>query len=484
MEKLNKSICKDYKEYPERIMQFGEGNFLRAFVDWIIDKMNREKDFNSGVVVVGPRSSDRIYKLNEQDGLYTLLLNGVEKGKEISEKNVINSITRGLNTYRDYDEYLKIAENPDMRFIISNTTEAGIAFNENDRLEDRPQESFPGKLTAWLYHRYKTFDGDMKKGLFILPCELIDKNGENLKNIVLKYVELWNLGEGFKDWINKANIFYNTLVDRIVPGYPKGTASEIEKELGYKDSFLVEGEIFHLWVIEGPKKIKYEFPADKIGLNVLFTEDLTPYRERKVRILNGAHTSMVPVSYLYGIDTVKESVEDETIGKFVKSVIFDEIIPTLDLPEEELFDFAEDVLDRFRNPFIKHYLMSISLNSMSKFETRILPSILEYKNRQNKLPKKLVFSLASLIYFYRGDRNGESINLSDDPEILEMYKNLWNNYDGSDENLQSIVKTVLGSVDLWKIDLNSIVGLNEKVTKDLTSIVRKGMKEAVREILR
>lgn len=480
---LNKSTYKDYKSYPERIIQFGEGNFLRAFVDWIVDKMNKELDFNTGVLVIQPRNSDRVYKLNEQDGLYTLFLNGIEKGQVIREKHVINSITRGLNTYKEYDEYLKSAENPEMRFVISNTTEAGIAFNENDRLEDRPQETFPGKLTAWLYHRYKTFNGDMTKGLLILPCELIDKNGESLKNVILKYIEVWELEDGFKDWINNANVFYNTLVDRIVPGYPKETALDIENELGYKDSFLVEGEIFHLWVIEGPKEIKDKFPADKIGLNVLFVDDLTPYRERKVRILNGAHTTMVPVSYLYGIDTVKESLEDETIGKFIKSAIFDEIIPTLDLPEAELLDFAEAVLDRFRNPFIKHYLMSISLNSMSKFETRVLPSILEYKNRKNELPQKLVFSLASLIYFYKGDRNGEKINLSDNPEILEVYNELWSKYDGSDEYLKHIVETILGMKDFWKMDLNEIEGLKDEVSYYLTKIAKKGISNALEEVM-
>lgn len=483
MAKLSKSNCADYKIYPERILQFGDGNFLRAFVDWIVDRMNKETGFNSGVVVVGPRSSDKVYNINDQDGLYTLLINGIEKGEIKQECSLINCITRAFNTYRDYDEYLKTAENPDMRFVISNTTEAGIVYNDKDRLEDRPQTSFPGKLTAWLYHRYKTFNGDMTKGLLILPCELIDKNGEKLKEIINNYAEDWELEKEFINWINNANIFYNTLVDRIVPGYPKEKAKELEKELGYEDKYLVEGEYFHLWVIEGPKEIKEEFPADKIGLNVLFVDDLTPYRTRKVRILNGAHTSMVPVSYLYGIDTVKESVEDEVIGKYIESVIYDEIVPTLDLPEEELLDFSAAVLDRFGNPFIKHYLMSISLNSMSKFQTRVLPSILEYIDIRSAMPAKLLFALASLIYFYRGERDGEEIKLSDNPEFLNMYKKLWDDYDGSDENLESIAETVLGLVDLWKIDLNTIEGLKEEVTKHLIGIKNKGINEAVKGIL-
>ncbi|HLR34429.1 MAG TPA: tagaturonate reductase [Tissierellales bacterium] len=483
MKKLKRTIDSNLKLYPERILQFGDGNFLRAFADWVIYKMNKEADFNSGIVVVSPRNNENIYKINEQDGLYTLLINGVEKGELKKDTMMVDSITRAFNTYRDYDEYLKTAENPDMRFIISNTTEAGIEYINNDKLDDRPQVSFPGKLTAWLYHRYKMFNGDMEKGMLILPCELIDKNGENLKSIVLKYAKDWGLEDGFVSWINEANIFYNTLVDRIVPGYPKENAEKIQKELGYEDEYLVEAEWFHLWVIEGPEEITKEFPADEIGLNVIFVDDLTAYRERKVRILNGAHTSMVPVAYLYGIDTVRESVENEVIGKYMNGVIFEEIIPTLDLPEEELKDFAESVLDRFRNPFIKHYLISISLNSMSKFETRVLPSLLEYHKRKEVLPERLVFSLASLIYFYKGDRNGEKIDLNDNENILKTYEKLWGKYDGSDERLKDIVKTVLALEDLWNINLNDIEGMTERVYYYLNRLINLGMKESIKEVI-
>lgn len=483
MSKLDRSRDNSLKVYPERILQFGDGNFLRAFADWVIYKMNKEAGFDSGVVVVGPRSNEKVYKINDQEGLYTLLINGIEKGELKQETILVDSITRAFNTYRDYDEYLKTAENPDMRFVISNTTEAGIEYIKEDKLEDRPQKSFPGKLTAWLYHRYKTFNGDKDKGMLVLPCELIDKNGDKLREIILDYAKDWNLEEDFSSWIKEANTFYNTLVDRIVPGYPKETAGKVEEKLGYKDDYLVEAEWFHLWVIEGPKEIAQEFPAEEVGLNVLFVDDLTAYRERKVRILNGAHTSMVPVSYLYGIDTVRESVEDEIIGRFMDGVIFKEIVPTLDLPEEELKEFAESVLDRFRNPFIKHYLISISLNSMSKFETRVLPSLLEYHKRKEVLPERLVFSLASLIYFYKGDRQGEEIELSDDKEILDLYKKLWGNYDGSDQALEEIVRAILSLEKLWKIDLNTIEGLTSRTSYYLSEIVNKGMKEAIKEVI-
>lgn len=470
--------------YPERILQFGNGNFLRAFVDWIIYKMNKEADFNSGVVVVGAMSDENVYPINEQDGLYTLLINGIEKGELKQDSIVIDSINRAFNTQKDYDEYLKTAENPDMRFIISNTTEAGIQYLEGDKLEDRPQKSYPGKLTSWLYHRYKTFNGDLGKGLLILPCELIDKNGENLKAIILKYAKDWGLEEGFSNWINQGNVFYNTLVDRIVPGYPKERAKEIQEKLGYEDSYLVEAEWFHLWVIEGPKHISKEFPAKETGLNILFVDDLTAYRERKVRILNGAHTSMVPVSYLYGIDTVRETVENEVLSKYIRGVIFDEIIPTLDLGLDELKEFAETVLDRFKNPFIKHYLISISLNSMSKFKTRVLPSLLEYYNRKKELPEKLVFSLASLIYFYKGDRKREPIKLADNQEILDLYKELWEEYDGSDKGLEKIVNSILALDNIWDINLNTIDGLKDRLSYYLSKIVNLGMEEAIKEVIK
>ena len=298
--------------------------------------MNKEADFNGSVVVVQPIEFGLVDKLNEQDGLYTLYLQGMNEGKAIEEHSVINSISRGINPYTQHEEYLKIAENPELRFVFSNTTEAGIAYDENDKLEDKPQKSFPGKLTALLYHRFKTFNGEKDKGLIIIPCELIDRNGEKLKEIILKFAELWNLEEGFANWINEANTFCSTLVDRIVPGYPRDTIKEITEELGYEDNLVNVGEHFHLFVIEGPQWIENEFPVKKAGLNVKFVEDMTPYRTRKVRILNGSHTALVPVAYLYGLDTVAESVDHEVIGKFIKDTIYDEIIPTLDLPEEEL----------------------------------------------------------------------------------------------------------------------------------------------------
>ncbi|MBX4267807.1 tagaturonate reductase [Clostridium estertheticum] len=480
---LNKETYKEYKQYPERVLQFGEGNFLRAFVDWQIDKMNKEAGFNGSVVVVQPIENGLVDKLNDQDGLYTLYLQGMNDGKAIAEHSVINSISRGINPYTQHDEYMKIAENKDLRFVFSNTTEAGIAYDENDKLEDIPQKSFPGKLTALLYNRFKFFNGQKDKGLIMIPCELIDRNGDKLKEIILKYSKLWNLEREFALWINEANTFCSTLVDRIVPGYPRDTIKEITEELGYVDNLVVVGEHFHLFIIEGPKWIENEFPASKAGLNVKFVEAMAPYRTRKVRILNGSHTSLVPVSYLYGLNTVAESVDHEVIGKFIRDTIYEEIIPTLDLPKEELSYYAKVVLERFMNPFVKHYLMSISLNSMSKYETRDLPSLLQFVKVKNELPKRLVFSLAALMEFYKGKRGEEIIKLSDDVDVLELYKTQWDNCDGSEVALRKLVTTILAYKKVWKMDLNEVKGLTEAVTHNLLNIEKIGIKEAIKEVL-
>ena len=480
--KLNKETFQLYKQYPEKVLQFGEGNFLRAFVDWQIDKMNKDADFNGSVVVVQPIEKGLVDKLNEQDGLYTLYLQGINNGKPIKKHCVINSISRGINPYRQYDEYLKLAENPKLRFVFSNTTEAGIVFEKNDKLADKPQKSFPGKFTALLYHRFKTFKGQKDKGLIIIPCELIDRNGDKLKEAILEFAKLWNLEEDFAAWINEANTFCCTLVDRIVPGYPRDTIKEITEELGYEDNLVDVGEHFHLFIIEGPEWIKNELPVSKAGLNVKFVEDMTPYRTRKVRILNGSHTSLVPVSYLYGLDTVAQSVEHDVMGKFIRDTIYEEIIPTLDLPQEELKYYANVVLERFMNPFVKHYLMSISLNSMSKFETRDLPSLLEYVKIKGELPKRLVFSLAALMEFYKGKRGVETIKLADSEDVLALYKVAWSNCDGTPESLKNLATTILAYEKNWKMNLNEITGLTDAVTGYLIEIEKLGMKEALKEI--
>jgi tagaturonate reductase len=483
MQSLNRNIGSQSAVYPEKIVQFGEGNFLRAFVDWMVDVMNREVGFNGSVVIVQPLDQGLVGKLNEQEGLYTLYLQGMKEGVAVKEHSIINSISRGINPYSDHQAYMTLASSPDIRFVVSNTTEAGIAYDPNDKLEDQPQNSFPGKLTAFLYRRFLEFQGNKDKGLIMIPCELIDRNGDKLKKTVLQYVALWELEQEFVKWIEECNTFCSSLVDRIVPGYPKDSIAEITKELGYEDGLVVVGEQFHLWVIEGPQWIKDEFPAEAAGLNVLIVDDMTPYRTRKVRILNGAHTGMMPIAYLYGLDTVGDSIDHEVVGEYVKVLLEQEIIPTLDLPQEELKSFADDVIERFRNPFVQHYLMSISLNSISKFKTRNLPSLLEYVNRTSRVPAKLAFSLAALMMFYQGKRGEETYQVLDDIPIIEFYQALWGAWDGSLTGLEQVVVSALGNKTHWDMDLNTVPGLSHYVMKYVMNITRLGMKKALQLLM-
>lgn len=433
--KINEYVKKG--EFADKVIQFGEGGFLRGFVDWIIKLTNDCTDFSAGVTVVQPIEFGMCDKLEEQDCIYTHVMRGIKDGVPTVEKKIIDVIKRTVNPFRDYDEYLKLAENPDYRFIVSNTTESGIVFEETDKMEDSPKVSFPAKVTVLLKKR---FDLGLP-GFIFLPCELIDKNGENLKKCILKYIDLWGLGEEFKKWVEKENIFYNTLVDRIVTGYPK----DEDMGLPYEDNMVNTSEIFHLWVIEGDKKIVDEFPFDKANLNVIVTDNLEMYRTRKVRILNGAHTSMIPYALLNGLETVGDCMKDDDMRKFLESCVFDEIIPTLDLPYEELKDYADNVIERFKNPFIKHLCASISLNSVSKFKVRVLPSLLEYIKRKNEMPRHLIFSLKKLIEFYKTDM------VNDDPAVAEFMKN-------------ATVEEILKNEKLWGEDLSFLKDAVENAT--------------------
>jgi tagaturonate reductase len=486
------------KELPEKILQFGEGNFLRGFIDWMVDKMNEQGLFNGSVVVVQPIEEGLADVLNNQDGLYTLYLRGVQDGTTIEQKRIITSVSRGINLYTDFEGYMKTAENGDLRFVISNTTEAGIAYSPHDKPTDTPPASYPGKLTIFLYRRFKAFGSDPAKGLVIIPCELIDRNGDNLKDIVLRLSREWGYEQEFIHWLETSNYFLNSLVDRIVTGYPKDEAQKLAEELGYNDQLLDTGEIFHLWVIEGDKRFADELPFKKAGLNVIWTDDMTPYRTRKVRILNGAHTMTVLAAYLYGLDTVKECMDDGLIKAFMEKGLYEEIIPTLDLPENELLEFAKAVSERFANPFIKHYLLSISLNSTSKFKTRVLPSITEYVERKGKIPQVLTFSLAALIAFYRGTemsgnvlkgvRNagaggGNQYDINDDKNVLELFHKLWKGYESGSTKIDELTSTVLSRTDMWGLDLNTIPGFTIAVTGYLWKIVTEGMAASLKQLV-
>lgn len=475
-------------QLPERVIQFGEGNFLRAFVDWMFHKMNARGLFNGRIVVVQPLSGGLVPILNEQDGLYTLILRGLRNGEAVCEEQIISSISRGLNIYKDWQDYLKCAENPIIEFVISNTTEAGITYNSTDRPEDKPPTSFPAKLAVYLYHRFRHFEGDPQKGMVIIPCELIDRNGDNLKSIILRLIKEWGWPQEFHNWVEHHNQFLNTLVDRVVPGYPKDEVDALTAHLGFEDKLLDTGELFHLWVIEGPKELQQRLPFTEIGLNVVWTDDMTPYRTQKVRILNGAHTSCVPVAFLYGLNTVGEMVDHPILGRYTREVIFNEIIPSVKFDKKILNEFANAVLERFQNPYIKHYLLSILLNSTSKFKTRVLPSLLGYFQKTGLLPLKLSFSLASLLALYQGtveesamlcQRNEESFLMQDDRAVLELMQEAWSAYDGSLASVMVLVRQVLSHSEIWGQNLCEVTGLTEKVAFDLYTILHEGIDKAI-----
>lgn len=454
-------------KYPTKVIQFGEGNFLRAFIDWQIQQMNKQGLFQGGIAVVQPIGKGMTKVLDEQDDLYTTLLEGKLNGQKVQDHEIIESINETIRPYEDYQSYLDLAKNDDIQFIFSNTTEAGIAFDENDNLTDHPQNSYPGKLTALLYERFKLG----KQGFQIIPCELINHNGNTLKEIVLKYAQLWNLGQDFVDWINQENDFYATLVDRIVPGYPKERAADLEKEWNYHDRLIVKAEPFLIFVIEGDKKLEKLLPLKEAGLNVVVTDDMQPYRNRKVSLLNGPHTTMSPIARLAGIDTVGQVMKDPDFYKFINDEMYQEIIPTVALPEQELNDYAEGVKERFENPYVNHELSSIALNSISKFQARLLPTFKRYFAKEKKLPLRITLALASYLKIYAGKADFAP---EDTPEVLAEFKEL--------RQKDNYVQAALADEKLWGEDLTQFSGLIDLVKQDLQIIDQQGSRKAVQMI--
>lgn len=454
------------KSAPERVLQFGEGNFLRAFVDYFFDRLNEEAGFNGKVCLVQPIGGGEFVRqaINEQDGLYTLYLRGFQDGQKVNAKRVISSVSRCINPYVDFDAFLANAANPDLRFLASNTTEAGIAYDPSCRYEDRPPASFPAKLTRFLHERFLKFNGAADKGFVILSCELIDHNGQELKKCVLKHVADWNLGADFAAWVEKANTFCSTLVDRIVTGYPRKEADALNAENGYIDNVIDTGECFGFWVIEGPQSIVKELGLARTNLPIIVVDDHTPYKQRKVRILNGAHTSFVLGAYLKGFDIVRDCMNDDGVRGFMEETIYKEIIPTLSLPEQELKDFAHAVTERFKNPFIDHRLLDISLNSVSKWKARCLPSVKGYVAKFGRQPKNLVSSFRSLVEFYsRGEkwnaegsaleakRGSDTYLVRDDKAVLEWFLS------NRGKPLDELVRLAAANTAFWGEDITSFV---------------------------
>ncbi len=470
---------------PIKVVQFGEGNFLRAFVDWMLQELDNVGLFNGDVAVVQPLEFGRVKELEKQDGLYTLIQEGVQNNDFISKSQIIDCLRTFVNPYESYEDYLKLAEIDTLELLISNTTESGIVLDEGDSIESTPPKTFPGKVLAFLYHRYQTFNGDMTKGLYIVPCELIDNNGDELYRCVKALAEIHHLDEGFMNWLEEANTFTNTLVDRIVPGYPATRIEEFRNELGYIDNNLVLGEVFHLWVIEDRGGISNVLKGSAAGLNILFTKDIKPYKIRKVRILNGLHTLMVPVAYLSGIDTVGDTMADEILLKYINQTVEEEMVPATEkyLTTEELHQFAKEVYDRFNNPRVRHELMSIALNSSAKFKSRLLPTALDYVERFGQFPKDIAFSLASCLVFYRGLRGKEKISLQDDPKLLAYYRELWSKYESGEMSLEALVVAFLGMKDHWGLDLNEIPHLTTEMLSMTSNILTNGMKKAITDVV-
>ena len=500
MKRLSYDVLKEqnYDGYllenaPEKVLQFGEGNFLRAFVDYFFDNLNEKTGFNGKITVVQPLPKHVPTSvpewLNEQEGLYTLYLRGFEGGQKVNAKRVISCVSRCLNAYEDYEAVMACADNPELRYITSNTTEAGIVYDSSCQFTDKPASSFPGKLTQLLYRRFQKFGSEKGKGFVILACELIDDNGKELEKCCIQHAKQWNLGEDFIAWLQEENVFCSTLVDRIVTGYPRSEAAAINEANGYEDMVLDTGEVFGFWVIEGPEWLNEELPFAKAGLPVIITDNHKPYKQRKVRILNGAHTSMVLGAYLAGQDIVRDCMADDVICGFMNKAIYDEIIPTLTLPKDELESFAFSVTERFKNPFIDHALLSISLNSTSKWKARVLPSVKDYINNTKSLPKCLTTSFALYIAFYKNGKemtesglaavrpNGDSYTISDDKAVLEFY------LAHKDDSARDLAYAVCANEDFWGEDLTKLEGFAEMVADTLERIEKEGTYAVMKDCL-
>ena len=458
------------KQRPADSIQFGEGNFMRAFVDYCIQLLNEQTSFQGKVDVVQPIAYGMIKNLADQNGKYHVYSEGILNGKSVRKSHLINCIDQLVDPYQDFEKYLSLAENENLKFVFSNTTEAGIQQIDTDQMEMQPPNSFPAKLVLFFLRRFEKFNGSDDKVLHVIPCELIEKNGDTLKAILLNIIDQWGLEIGFKNWVMK-NHFYNTLVDRIVPGFPKDNLAFYQQDLSFEDNLIVTCEPFFLWIIEGNPKLLDIFPADQLSeIDVKVVKDLDNYRTRKVRILNGCHTAMVPLGLLKGVETVSAALSDDFTKKFISETLKNEIIPSIDFDKEELTEYATQVMERFSNPFTVHQLQSIALNSISKYKVRILPSLLSFYKKNNAIPKNLTFALASLIYFYGKDISKHSYNVKDDDVIIDFFKNIW-----KVQSIDEISETVLSNELLWGQNLAKITPLKKEISLILRLLKNKNL---------
>ena len=495
MEQLNYEVLKKtgydgfvLEKAPEKVMQFGEGNFLRAFVDHFIDIANEKAGFNGKVALVQPIAQGLTDLINQQEGLYTLYLRGTEKGLKVDDKRVISAVSRCINPYSDWDQVLELARSEDLEIIVSNTTEAGIVHDTESTFDQHPPVSFPAKLTRVLYERFTAG----RKGIVMLSCELIDNNGKELLKCVNQYIDDWKLSDDFRRWVNGENVFCSTLVDRIVPGRirdPK-EAEALAAANGYEDPLTDVGEVFGIWVIEGPEGLEDRLPFKQAGTPVIVVPDVTPYKKRKVRILNGAHTGFVLGAYLAGYDIVRDCMHDEVVLGYMNKMLYDEVIPTLPLDKNDLKEFARAVQDRFNNPFVNHELMSISLNSTSKWRARNMPTFLDYTKEKETLPPCLTTSFAAYIAFYSNDvkelndkglvcrrPKGNEYTVSDDRPVLEFF------YTHRNDSEEDLAHAVMANTEMWGQDLTEVPGFEEAVVRILKQIRTEGALAAYRACL-
>jgi len=495
MEKLNYKVLKEsgYDGYvlengTEKVLQFGEGNFLRAFVDDFIDLANERVGYNGKVVLVQPIAQGLTELINQQEGLYTLYLRGSENGRKVDDKRVISCVSRCVNPYGEWDKVLEAIRSPEMEIVVSNTTEAGIVHDDESRFDQTPPVSFPAKLTRALYERWQAG----QQGLVILSCELIDNNGKELLRCVNQYIEDWKLDGEFRRWVNEENVFCSTLVDRIVPGRIRD-AEEVKRlaeQNGYDDPLTDVGEVFGIWVIEGPDDLEDRLPFKKAGVPVIVVPDVTPYKKRKVRILNGAHTGFVLGAYLAGFDIVRDCMHNDTVREYMNKMLYEEVIPTLPLDRKDLENFASAVQDRFNNPFVNHELMSISLNSTSKWRARNMPTFLDYVKEKNELPKCLTTSFAAYAAFYSSDiqelnekglvcrrPKGNEYTVSDDRWVLEFFLAHRN------DSPEDLIHAVMTNTEMWGQDLTEVPGFEAAAVRILKRIREDGALAAYADCL-
>lgn len=469
----------DLHKQPLKVLQIGEGNFLRGFVDWMLQESAQQGLFQGSVAVTQPRPSGapKMKQLQEQEGLYTLVTRGVEQGETIEKKELISIFSRCIDPYQQWEAFMQLAELASLQFVVSNTTEAGIVYTQEDWQEEQPILSFPGKMAAFLYRRYQYFSGATDRGLTFLPCELLERNGDALRETIIQHAKAWQLPEQFIGWVEEHNQFVNSLVDRIVTGYPEAEAEEWFEEWGYRDALLTTAEPYHFWVLEADLSMDEQLPLQQAGLNVHWVEDIRPYQLRKVKILNGAHTIMTPLALLHGLEEVRETVEHPQFSSMIEQAIAREIIPTIDADQQLLIEYAQTVKERFLNPFIKHRLQDIALNSLSKFKTRLLPTLKDYFAQQNKLPTLIITSFAALLRFYQVCLEGEAyigLNFAgekyivqDDPATLAKLASYWSAYANQQLSLEEVVRHILGEEEIWGQDLREIEGLTEQLVQRL-----------------